>query len=217
MVAPRSTRGEAGFSLIEILIAFLVGIFLLAMVFPAIQRFTHRENMEAIARETASLLRLARREAIKENATTDVIFDFNAGQVYAFVDGNGTNVEEAGERELGRFTLPKATSFRAAEDAAAQGANALITFDDGNSCTTPPPASAAVSCAAYGISGIAAFRPDGSAVRTGAVRFGDGYQNVLEVSIATAATGKIEMRKWDPASSSYLLRDQNGTPWKWYP
>lgn len=210
MVPGRGARGEAGFSLIELIVALALGIFLLVLVFPALAKYTHRASLETVARQTESLMQLARREAIKSNVNANVVFDYDANQVYAYADANANNVEDTGDKELGRFPLPKQVAFWAGEDAAAKGTNALINFGSGNVCTPTCPNG-----------GIAAFLPTGAAARTGAVRFGDGKNssgkgNFLEVRIGIAATGKLDLRKWDPATSTYLLRDEGGTPWTWY-
>jgi prepilin-type N-terminal cleavage/methylation domain-containing protein len=203
-------RGESGFSLIELLVVLVLGIILITVSVPAIVQFTHRANLEQAARQTGELMQLARREAVKSNVNANVVFDYNASQVYAYADANANNVEDAGETELGRFPLPKQVYFWGGEDSAAKGANAVITWASGNTCTPSCPTG-----------GIAAFLPTGAAARTGAVRFGDftatGKKgNFLEVRVAIAATGKLELRKWDPATSTYLLRDEGGKSWTWY-
>ena len=203
-------RGEAGFSLIELLVVLVLGIVLITVSVPAIVQFTHRANLEQTARQTEQLMQLARREAVKSNLTANVVFDYDANQVYAYVDANANNVEDAGETELGRFALPQKVYFWGGEDAAAKGANAIDTWASGNTCTPTCPTG-----------GIASFQPTGAAARTGAVRFGDGKNssgkgNFIEVWISIPATGKILLRKWDPATSTYLERDQNGKSWTWY-
>ena len=211
MVLGRRARGPAGFTIIELVVVLVIGLALMLITFPPLFRYTHRAQLEEMARETASLMQLARREAIKSNVTANVVFDFDAGQVYAYVDNNGSNVEDAGEKELGRYALPQKISFWAGEDVAPKGANAVVTYGAGNVCVPSCPTG-----------GIAAFLPNGSVARTGAVRFGDKRDNAtregnfMEVRIAIAATGKIDLRKWDPATSTYLLRDEGGKSWTWY-
>lgn len=210
MVSRQDSRRAAGFSFIEILIALSVGVFLFLLVFPSMHRFVHRANLESAARQTESLMQVARLESIKHNVTSNLVFDYDSHQVYAYVDTNANNVEDPGEQELGRFPLPNMVHFFAAEDAAIDSVNALINFDDSNTCTPACP---------HG--GIAAFLPDGSAARTGAVRFGDqknssSQGNFIEVRIATAATGRLEMRKYNYTTGTYLLRDEGGNGWVWY-
>jgi prepilin-type N-terminal cleavage/methylation domain-containing protein len=210
-------RGEAGFTLIEILVAVVILGFMLAMGVPALVRFTHRANLEQTARLTEQLMQFARREAVKSNLTANVVFDYDKNQVYAYADANANNVEDPGEKELGRFPLPQKVYFWGGEDGAAEGANAVTaSWGTGTMTCTP-------SCPT---GGIAAFLPDGSARSLGGVRFGDkkdssGNGNFLEVRVAIAATGKLELGKYDPlplagSSTLYLVRDQGGRSWTWY-
>ncbi|MEA2691806.1 MAG: hypothetical protein QOJ16_1193 [Acidobacteriota bacterium] len=205
-------RGESGFSLIELLVVLVLGIILITVSVPAIVQFTHRANLEQAARQTGELMQLARREAVKSNVNANVVFDYDANQVYAYADANANNVEDAGEKELGRFPLPQKVYFWGGEDAAAKGANAVTpSWGTGTMTCTP-------TCPT---GGIAAFLPTGSAASIGAIHFGDkkdssGNGNFLEVRVAIAATGKLELGKWDKSTSKYPLRDENGKSWTWY-
>jgi type II secretory pathway pseudopilin PulG len=211
MVLRRRARGGAGFTIIELVVVLVIGLGLMLIVFPPLFRFTHRANLEQMARETASLMQVARRQAIRSNVTTNVVFDFDAGQVYAYVDNNGSNVEDAGEQELGRYPLPQKVFFWDGRDVAPKGINAVDVNWTGSICVPSCPTG-----------GIVSFLPNGSIAKTGAVHFGDKRDNLtregnfMEVGIATAATSKIDIKKWDPTTSKYLLRDENGTSWTWY-
>jgi prepilin-type N-terminal cleavage/methylation domain-containing protein len=223
MVSRRSSHGAAGFSLIEIVVALAVGAFLFLLTVPMLHRYTHRANLENTARQTESLMQIARLQAVKQNVNANVVFDFDKNQVYAYVDSNANNVEDPGERELGRIALPQMVYFYAEKDSAPKQANAVDNF--GVLTCTP-------SCPN---GGIARFFPDGSAAGTDstkpgatAVRFGDGHNihtgdtqgNFIEVRIVTPATGKIELSKWDYKASKYLRKGEsggdNGEGWAWY-
>ncbi|HZF11332.1 MAG TPA: prepilin-type N-terminal cleavage/methylation domain-containing protein [Thermoanaerobaculia bacterium] len=217
MVALRGRRGESGFTLIELLVTLVIGLLLLTITLPAIQRFTHRATLEMIARQTTSLIQAARLEAVRSNVTVNVVFDFGAatdrGQVYAYADNNNNNTEDVGEREVGRLLLPQEVYFWGAPlnggavDGAAKGANVLSNF--GTTTCTPGPCPNG---------GIAAFQPNGAAAKQYAVDFGDAYKNILQVKVANSAISKLELRKWDSTSGLFLLRDENGgAAWKWYP
>jgi type II secretory pathway pseudopilin PulG len=212
MVLRRRRRGLAGFSILELLVVLVIGLALMLITLPPLFRYTHRANLEQMAQETASLMLLARRQAIRSNVTTNVVFDFDAGQVYAYVDNNGSNTEDVGEQELGRYTLPEKVYFWDGQDVAPKGAHAVDPkWTTGYVCVPSCPNG-----------GIVSFLPTGSIANAGSIHFGDKRDNTtlqgnfLEVGIISAATCKIDIKKWNPATSSYLLRDQNGTPWTWY-
>lgn len=221
-VPGRSVRDEAGFTLLELLVVMVIFGFMLAVSVPALSRFTHRANLEQAARQTEELMQLARREAIKSNVNANVAFDYDSNQVYAYADTNANNVEDAGEKELGRFPLPKQVFFWGGEDATAKGAHAVITWGTTSaSCTGCPNGGIAAFLPSGGISTFGAD-PTACTVSTGcAVHLGDkkdssGNGNFLEVKVATPLTGKLELRKYNKATGTYLLRDENGTPWTWY-
>lgn len=60
------------------------------------------------------------------------------------------------------------------------------------------------------------FNPDGSADRIGAFRFRDSNDNYLEVRIATPATGRIVLRKWDRNDLAFFQNGEDGHKWEWY-
>ena len=56
MVLGRRARGEAGFTIIELVVVLVIGLGLILITFPPLFRYTHRANLELMARETASLM-----------------------------------------------------------------------------------------------------------------------------------------------------------------
>ena len=214
MTLARRPRRSAGFTLIELLVVLAILGVLLTLGLPALERFINRSKMEAMTRQTASLMQLARLESIKRGAPARVVADYTAHEVYAFTDANtadGPIYDAANDHLIARYPLPKGVFFWAAQDAGPEGANALVT------CSGCPPG------------GWAEFKTDGSAVEAtggsaiepgGAVRFGDERGNFLEVRIVTPATGRVELGKWDPTTSpttlEYYPSGENGKVWQWY-
>lgn len=204
----RSER-TAGYSLIELLVVFVFLVILATFTLPPLFQYIHRGKMEGIVRETSFLMQAARMEAIRANFPTRVGADFTSDEIYAFTDLDRDGAfDPAKDRQLGRYPLPSHVLFRAAEDTAAEEVNALVNFDDGKTCpgACPP-------------GGWADFRPDGSALEPGAFRFGDERGNFLEVRITTAATGRVEVRKYDPATREYWPQGEvggQGRSWEWF-
>jgi prepilin-type N-terminal cleavage/methylation domain-containing protein len=195
MTRPRRT---AGFTIIEVLVAVTIVLVIALLGVPPLLRMAYRAKIEGAVQSTAGLMRIARFEAIKRNVPARVIVDYERDLVTAVAledyDGDGTPTP----RRLGQHRLPKDVFFWGEEDAAPEGDNAISNFphdEDG---------------------GFAEFRSDGSAASVGAIRFGDQRGNFLEVRVATAATGRIELRKWRPADDQYHALGEWSQSWEWY-
>jgi prepilin-type N-terminal cleavage/methylation domain-containing protein len=208
MVDLRSARRAAGFTLIEVLVVLVLAGILMAFTAPFLDRFLQRNKIEGITRQTGTVMQVARLESLRGRAPVRVVADYDGDQVYAFADFNRNGVLDAAtDRELARYPLPKGVSFWGAENAEPEQADALINFDDDSSCSSCPEG------------GWADFKTDGAAARTGAIRFGDERGNFLEVNITSLATGKIEIRKYDPESKEYWVQGEvggKGKSWEWY-
>jgi prepilin-type N-terminal cleavage/methylation domain-containing protein len=204
----RGARRAAGFTLIEVLVVLVVAGIFMAFMTPSLFRFLQRSKIEGITRETGTMLQVARLESLRGRAPVRVVADYDSDQVYAFADLNRDGLLDAGtDRELARYPLPKGVSFWGAENTEPEQADALVTFDDDTSCSSCP------------AGGWADFKTDGTAAQTGAIRFGDERGNFLEVNITSLATGKVEIRKYDPESRQYWVQGEvggRGKSWEWY-
>ena len=58
------------------------------------------------------------------------------------------------------------------------------------------------------------FNSDGSA-DVGSFRLVDNNANYLEVRIDSAATARVEVRKWNATDSQWYTRNQGGKAWEW--
>lgn len=204
----RSRRTAGGYTLIEMMVILAILLIVSLISAPPLFRAVHRSQILGIARQTAMLMQGARLEAIKRNLPARVVFNFPQNAIVTVVDENNNGVYDiATELPIARMALPAQTRFWGAGDLVPNGPQALLNLTAGIACNPAP-------CPA---GGWAQFNPDGSASQlNGAVRFGDKSSNFLEVRIATAGTGRVEIRKWDPAASDYFVSGYNGQPWKWY-
>jgi len=169
------SAGDGGFTLIELLVVLAILGIVSVLGIPALLNSLHRAKVEGAAQQVAAFAQRARLEAIKRNRQTMLRADTTSQELFAFVDANGNRVQDADEDLLGRFALPALVSFRGAPEGTSDDKAPVDGFG-GN----PGPV----------------FEPNGSVLTEGAIRVGDERGNVLEVRVVSAASGRMEIRKW---------------------
>ena len=202
-MAPSKPSRRDGFTLIEILVVLALMSIIALFSFPALQRMISRSKIQGITTQTSILMQQARFEAIKRGLATFVVADAGRGEIAVVTDDNGDGQwNTATDTVLARAPLPNGVKFWAAGEAP-NGANA-VTFAPALACTPSCPSGGGV-----------AYRTDGSVNGMGAFRFGDMKDNFTEVAIAIAATGRLEVRKYDAGDSKYHVQGDNGVAWSW--
>lgn len=200
---------QSGFSLAELLVVIAVVGILALIGAPTFLGTLQRTRVNGTARQLATLLQLARLEAIKFSTPVKVIYDASDRRFHAFVDLDGDGVEDAGERRLAASVdLKYEHMFRGPMEADPAGAEAIDGWDDAPAVGGPT------------------FRFDGSVDRAGAFRISDYPRldpldprppnNTLEVRIETTATGRIVLKKYHRPSGTFLANQENGQKWVWY-
>lgn len=207
-------RGEAGFSLIELLIviALIAGMALWGV--PAFLNTLSRVRVTSAARELATLMQVGRLEAIKRsgqngNLRTEVAaltYDAASRSFQIEVDVAPEDPDlGAFEPEMdlgGVYILPKGVTVEAPggdeEDAVAGWDEVAVVEDQWEGPI---------------------FLSDGSVRSAGAYRLFDSRGNYLEVRIEFPATGKISIQKWfgggDP-DTNWFENGEANRKWQWY-
>lgn len=220
---PPSVRGlEAsarGFTLIELLVVIaFVGITMLIGI-PALQNMIVRSRTEGYARDASMLIQRTRLEAIRANRPGFVYLDPNNRSLVSFVDAdaNGKYDPQAGQPsrttdfELGRLPLPSGVSFE--DESGATGKDSVVDLSE-------------VGHESGSTYKAVLFQRDGSVEADGAFRIADERDNHLELRIAPAATGRVELRMYMPDSQRASdtgdpwvpggdPEDPNYEPWEW--
>jgi prepilin-type N-terminal cleavage/methylation domain-containing protein len=186
-------RRERGFTLIEMLVVVAILFIAVMLAAPFLNKQIQRSKLVGVANQTAGLMRLARMEAIKRSQCAVVKLNSGAGAVEAY-SGTISAVEPFCDLGplLGTVLLPKSVSF---------GAIPVVGF-------TPPAPN------------VASFRSDGSIQANGSFRFEvpelGGGSHCMQVTVDPAATARIQIEKWDVATSAWHA---NGNPidWRWQP
>jgi type II secretory pathway pseudopilin PulG len=196
-----TNRSERGFTLIETLIILAIMMALAAFTMPEIFAIMNRSRLEGTARQTATLMRAARLEAIKQSCYAVVMLEPANERVIAFVDNDLDGVYEPTnvppERMIGRVDLPTRIRFQDQT-----GNQDLLSVKDLVNPDTP----------ATLPDRQVMYQSDGSVLDTGALRFADDRGNVLEVYVFPKTTGKAEVRKWQ--DGDWIANGQEGKVWK---
>ncbi|MDP9120575.1 MAG: GspH/FimT family pseudopilin [Acidobacteriota bacterium] len=204
MVPVRKQRLTAGFTLIEILVVLALLMIVMLFSFPALNQMIHRAKLVGAARETQSMMRLARLESIKRGVKSYVVFDCTGSQVYVWTDMNNNGALDSGEI-IGTMPLPNNITFWGPADVGACGTNSIVGF---TKITVPTTGAQLI------------FNPDGSADNLGDIRFSDQKggpsANFVEAAVETLATGRTAIRKYQPVGGvgpgNWNLQDQG---WTW--
>jgi prepilin-type N-terminal cleavage/methylation domain-containing protein len=100
-----SKKSQAGFTMIEMLVVMVVLGVLATIAIPTFSRWYPNYRLRTATREIYSTIQAAKMTAVKENTNVVVWFDKDNETFGAFVDSNGDNSKDAGERSLKDGTL----------------------------------------------------------------------------------------------------------------
>ena len=204
--------GSRGFTLIELFVVLAVLAVAMGLGIPAIQNLIVRSKTEGFARELSAHLQRTRLEAIKTNREGVVFLNGATGELVTFVDADRSRDALTGFRdfapnpgaprgtadyELARLAPPE--HVRLEGPGGGEGVEPLVGFtnNDGDDWLI--------------------FRPDGSVEDTGSIRIADERGNFLELFVSPAATGRVQVRKWQDGDwlASVDPAADNPEPWKW--
>jgi prepilin-type N-terminal cleavage/methylation domain-containing protein len=211
----------AGFTLIELFVVLAIAGIVMGLGIPALHNFIIRSRTEGAAREASMMLQKCRLEAIKSNR--EVVAHLDGDRIVCFVDADAD----------GTFDPDSAAPYRTADWIVSQAgltSDKLAFMDPDHNEGEASIDGFATAWGDDAMTGAAVFQPNGSVVEQGAFRIADVRGNFLEVRIAPAASGRIEIRKWqegkipadqdpDPDADWWMSfgdpADPDFVPWKW--
>lgn len=211
MWRPRAKRTARGFTLVELLVVLVLLAIAIGLGVPALQNMLLRSRLQGMSQELSVMIQRARLEAIKRRVPTVVRIDPVDGTAVAWVDLDGVAVGDppdsiynpiAGELRLNTdFELsrlePRSNVGFGGPPGDAAPAQGLSTDPNGET--------------------VLVFLPTGAAAAEGAFRIRDVADlNHLEIRIAPAGTGRVDLRKWDRDDAAWTSRREGGEAWKWY-
>jgi type II secretion system protein H len=107
----RLKNGEAGFSIIELMVVVVIMTIVLAASIPALRQHTETVNLTKGSREVESSLKLARTRAVSTNNPVVVTFDTDNNTYFLFEDEDDDGAHDASETSSGPFEVPKKVSI----------------------------------------------------------------------------------------------------------
>ena len=106
-----SKRRESGFTMIEMLITFIVLGVLSAIAIPAFNTWLPNYRLTSSTRDIASAMQLAKLAAVKNGAQANILFDINNDSYTVFVDdGAGGGVAENNTQDGSERTVIQGTT-----------------------------------------------------------------------------------------------------------
>lgn len=194
-------RSSRGFTLIEMVIVLAIMLALAAFTLPEFFAIINRSKLEGTARQTATLMRAARLEAIKQSCYGVVMIDPANERVIAFADNDRDGLYEPAntppERLIGQVDLPARVHF---QNEAGNRDFASVDGLENDEAPVVLPEDQVM------------YQQDGSVVDIGALRFADEKGNVLEVNVAPRTTGKVEVRKFQ--GGTWFANGEGGKAWR---
>jgi prepilin-type N-terminal cleavage/methylation domain-containing protein len=209
MKRERTGRAARGFTMIETLVVLVILGLLMLFAVPSLFTMMRQGKLRGAADETATLMRVARLEAIKQSCWTIVrplvAAGGNPDRVEGLVDCNRDGVQDADRKPLGVIALPSRIHLLAPPNLTGMASVEGLSAD---------PAGGALK--------VAIFQGDGSVpvLGTGAFRFGDESGNFLEVRVSPAATARVEVRKCFACTDAndpddWHANGEGGKAWTW--
>ena len=187
-------RASEGFTLLESIVMLALLGLLVVMGFPALLNTIHRAKVETTVREAAMELRAARLEAVKRSVPTYVEADLTNDRLVVWRESGDTLGFSDDDELVRQLGLPEGLHFWGPADGAPEGPDATFGLPAENYLT---------------------FEANGAADFVGAIRFGDGRDNFLELRVDPPATARVTTRKWDGATNRWLERGEGGKQWSW--
>jgi prepilin-type N-terminal cleavage/methylation domain-containing protein len=99
--------GEAGFSLIELLVVVAIMTALLAASIPSLRQHTETVNLMKGSEAVSGTLKLARQRAVATSNDVVVVFDSVNGTYYLYEDVDGDGTYDVGETRSGTYDVPR--------------------------------------------------------------------------------------------------------------
>jgi type IV fimbrial biogenesis protein FimT len=133
---PLSVKRQAGFSLIELVVALLVAMILMAVALPMFLRAYHSYQLSNAALQVADILRLTRYEAIRLNKPVNCVMQPSGsypGMTVLWADSNGNGIQDPTEK-----MILLGTGGNLVDQGSVPGYSALLSAAVGSAATAAP-------------------------------------------------------------------------------